>query len=404
MASVKLYLDDRCKNAGKYPVKIVITHAGSNSMISTSLYATREEWATGGFSRKKPEYKRLNIALEKVLNDIRIFVQSLEASGRLSLLSAREVKYAYEDSKREVYSKMTFTSYIEEYACRFEKVNTRVKYETAISRIKDFTRGRSLLFEDITYEWLVKFDLFLKKNGTPSVNGRRPIMSCIRSAFNSAKKERLISRDIYPFEEFQVRSEKTMKRNLSMEDLRRIKDFKTDDDKLSMARDYFMLCFYLIGINTVDLYGLTRVEDGRVRYKREKTGRLYNVEVLEPAMEIINANRGKNKLLSWCDDYGSYRSFYNAMNEALHELRAKLGMNGLTQYWCRHTWATVAHKIGISKDTIGAALGHEEEGDGVTWVYIEFDQGKIDEANRRVVDVVTRTGNRGKVISMRNIV
>ena len=49
-------------------------------------------------------------------------------------------------------------------------------------------------------------------------------------------------------------------------------------------------------------------------------------------------------------------------------------------------------------------MGHEEEGDSVTWVYIEFDQGKIDEANRRVVDLVTKPEPQGKVISMRKVI
>lgn len=404
MASVKLYLDKRKKNVEKYPVKVLITHKGSNSMISTSLYATGEEWGNDKFTNRKPDYKRLNLSLDKIVNDIRMFVRSLEETGRLSLLSARDVKYAYEDSKKDVYSRKTFTSYMEEYKNRFDKKNTRIKYETTQARIKAFTNGKILLFEDITYEWLVKFDLFLSKNGTPALNGRRPIMSCIRSAFNSAKKEKIISKDIYPFDDFQVKTEKTIKRNISMEDLRKIKNLETTDEKVAMARDYFMLCFYLIGINSVDLYNLTSIEDGRIKYKREKTRRLYSIEVLEPAMKIINANKGEKKLLSWCEKYSSYGSFYNAMNEAIHDLRDKVSLPQLTQYWCRHTWATIAHKIGVSKDTIGAALGHEEEGDSVTWVYIEFDQGKIDEANRRVVDLVTKPEPQGKVISMRKVI
>ena len=31
---------------------------------------------------------------------------------------------------------------------------------------------------------------------------------------------------------------------------------------------------------------------------------------------------------------------------------------GITSYYARHTWATIAHKIGISKDVISLALGH----------------------------------------------
>jgi hypothetical protein len=40
----------------------------------------------------------------------------------------------------------------------------------------------------------------------------------------------------------------------------------------------------------------------------------------------------------------------------------------------------------IPKETIGKALGHGRK--SVTDIYIDFDQSKIDEANRQVMDYV----------------
>ena len=56
----------------------------------------------------------------------------------------------------------------------------------------------------------------------------------------------------------------------------------------------------------------------------------------------------------------------------------------LTTYWARHTWATIAASLDIPKETIAAALGHG--GNTVTDIYIDFDQRKVDEANRKVID------------------
>ena len=60
---------------------------------------------------------------------------------------------------------------------------------------------------------------------------------------------------------------------------------------------------------------------------------------------------------------------------------------GLTTYWARHTWATVAYSIDIPKDIISQALGHSS-GSAVTEIYIERDLRRVDEANRRVLDWV----------------
>ncbi|RHK14775.1 hypothetical protein DW078_15895 [Bacteroides fragilis] len=54
-------------------------------------------------------------------------------------------------------------------------------------------------------------------------------------------------------------------------------------------------------------------------------------------------------------------------------------------HWARHTWATIAHKIGVSKDVISLALGHEF-GCKTTSIYIDYDMEKVDKANRQVLD------------------
>ena len=59
----------------------------------------------------------------------------------------------------------------------------------------------------------------------------------------------------------------------------------------------------------------------------------------------------------------------------------------LSSYWARHTWATIAAELDIPKETISAALGHEI-GSSITSIYIRYDQKKVDEANRKVIDYV----------------
>ena len=58
----------------------------------------------------------------------------------------------------------------------------------------------------------------------------------------------------------------------------------------------------------------------------------------------------------------------------------------ISSYWARHSWATIAASLDIPRDTIAHALGHG--GNTVTDIYIDFDEGKVDEANRKVLDWV----------------
>lgn len=161
-----------------------------------------------------------------------------------------------------------------------------------------------------------------------------------------------------------------------------------------------MLMFYLIGINGIDLFHLKGITDGRIEYKREKTGKLYSIKVEPEAMEIINRYKGKEYLLNILEDNNyNYRKYMTAMNRGLQKLGdfERKGLGGkkirdvlfpqITSYWARHTWATIAHKIGVSKDVISLALGHEY-GCKTTGIYIDYDLEKVDNANRQVLDYI----------------
>lgn len=124
----------------------------------------------------------------------------------------------------------------------------------------------------------------------------------IRAVFNWAIDEEYTSN--YPFRKFKIQSEVTRKRSLTVEQLRTLRDYPCEDYQVRY-RDMFMLMFYLIGINAADLFLAKpdQVVNGRLEYKRAKTGRLYSVLIQPEAQEIINKYRGKKYLINIMDEY-----------------------------------------------------------------------------------------------------
>lgn len=57
-------------------------------------------------------------------------------------------------------------------------------------------------------------------------------------------------------------------------------------------------------------------------------------------------------------------------------------------YTARRSWATIAASLDIPKEVIGKALGHSEWDSTTTDLYINFDNRKIDEANRKVINAL----------------
>ncbi len=265
-------------------------------------------------------------------------------------------------------------------------LSTMLKYDKFIERKN---------FEDITYAWLSDFEAWMKKHDL-SQNTRKIHFGNIRIAMREAYKRELTNND--PFRRFTFRPEKTRKRSVEVEDLQILFAYPVESFA-EIYRDMFKLIFMLIGINTVDLHGLKGIaKNGRIEYKRAKTGRLYSIKVEPEAMEIIEKYKGENGLLCIADRWSDHRNFRHQMNAAIKRIGKAQGKgikdrdgDGLfahiTSYWARHSWATIAAELDIPDAVISMALGHAGE-NRVTDIYIKRNMAKVDEANRRVLDWV----------------
>ena len=314
-----------------------------------------------------------------------------------AIFGNQEKKEAPEEEKK----KGTFKSFFIIHKDSYTRRSTRESNEYTLSVMEKFMADKepgldALNFENINYAWLSDLDKFMEQNKL-SQNTRRIHFANIRAAINEAYRRELTDAD--PFRRFRLKTEKTAKRSLPVEELRRLFEYKPEPHAV-YYRDMFKLIFMLIGINTVDLYGLKEITvDGRIEYRRAKTGRLYSIKVEPEAMELIECYKGEKSLLNIADKYKDHRYFRRDTNDALRLLGnvRREGRGGkkqytplwpdVTTYWARHTWATIASDIDIPDATISLALGHAGE-NRVTDIYIRRNQKKVDEANRKVLDWV----------------
>lgn len=293
-------------------------------------------------------------------------------------------------------SKGNFAVFFQSFIDGKNNKGTKGVYKHTLDKIRSFDPNiDKKSFEDIDLKWLTDFEAFCAK--TASKNARNIHLRNIRAVFNNAIDYEITT--AYPFRRFKIRPEATRKRSLSVEELRKLFDYPVEE-YAEIYHDCFKLIFLLIGINTVDLWGLKLItKDGRIEYKRAKTGRLYSIKVEPEAMEIINKYRGKNGLLCIADRWSDSRNFCHQCNKALQRIGQveRKGRGGkkivesewpeLTTYWARHTWATIAADLDIPDAVIAEALGHSSPYTTTT-IYINRNRKKVDEANRRVLDWV----------------
>ena len=142
-----------------------------------------------------------------------------------------------------------------------------------------------------------------------------------------------------------------------------------------------MLSFFLIGINMKDLMYLKSIDDGRIHYIRSKGKRHYNIKVFPEALEIFNRYQGKKYLLNTFENYADYRTATKRINAKLKALATLCNIaKPITTYYMRHSWATIAYSLKISKDLISFCLGHQMPSQEMTAIYIEDDQLAADDA------------------------
>ena len=261
-------------------------------------------------------------------------------------------------------------------------------YAATLRRLKAFCGDLdSLHFEDIKPEWLHSFDKFMEKTA-PSANARAIHMRNFRAVNNFAIDNEITQ--AYPFRRYKIKTVQTRKRNFTAAQLRKIFSAPCEEWQVKY-RDLFTLTFMLIGINCKDLCHLTDLHNGRIEYIRAKTKKPYSIKVEPEAQEIIDRYPGQKYLLNYMDTYSNYRYFYLNLMKGLKGVKETLNKKGcdiaeLTTYWARHSWATIASYLDIPMEVISRALGHTVQ--TVTNVYIQFDDSKVDDANRKVLDYV----------------
>ncbi|MDR1226544.1 MAG: site-specific integrase [Prevotellaceae bacterium] len=389
MATVRFYLDTRnLRQDGTYALKLIVDH-NQGIPINLKVYLTPEQWDEDSKQIvKHPNRVQLNFFIKQRKTAVENLLLSLQAQGILSRLTPKELKKRINaigtgEEVGEVLNEeeCKLKPLYERFVSRLTNLRTKELYRSTLNKIDSFSSVESLTFTQVSYDWLHDFEQHLKQT-VPSINARAIHLRNIRAIFNSAIDEGKVSLNDYPFRRFKIRKQQTIKRSLTVEQLRLIRDTQWTP-KVQEAADFFMLSFYLIGINIIDILHLKELLGDKIAYHRAKTGRLYEFRVPQEALSIFEKYKGGEYLLSWRERYRDYRGFTGIVNERCKEIGKAIGAPTLTTYYARHTWATLAASLDIPKETIAAALGHAEH--SVTDVYINFDQRKIDEANKRVI-------------------
>ena len=246
-----------------------------------------------------------------------------------------------------------------------------------------------LLMDELDGELAAAYEGWLRSRGA-APNTVSYYMRILRAAYNRAV-ECGLTEDRHPFRSVYTGVDKTRKRALPLRLISRIKGLDlSGSPALDLARDMFMMSFYLRGMSFVDMAFLRKrdLRGGYLTYRRRKTGRQLVIKWTAEMRRIVEkypAN-GSEYLLPVIREPGvnersAYRNMNYNINRSLKKIAAMSGIDEpLTLYVARHSWASAAKAKGVPLGVISEGMGHDSE--ATTQIYLaSLDTAAVDRAN-----------------------
>ena len=375
---LNIVLDTRRKKKnGSFPIILRLCHLRKTTSISTGFSVPEIYWDAKKCEIKKnyPDVDsvfRLNNMLLKEKAKANDIINKLYDQGKLNYLSIEQVKNRI--INRHKYNSFFGYGYsLVEDLKKSRRFGSARNYKGALSVLRTFMNGRDIKFNEFNYSLILKFEKYHLGKGN-GLNGLSVYLRVYRAIFNRGIKEGLIEREAYPFTNYTIRHAPTKKRAIDFKYIKRILDLDLPrDTTLFRYRNYFICSYLLYGMNFTDMayLKLENIIDGRLKFRRKKTGKIFDIKITETLDEILKLyTKDKSK-----DDYifpvikrnspeiqereiAWERKRYNA---GLKEIAKLCGIEQkLTTYVSRHTFATQAMLNNIPLEAISAMLGHSK--------------------------------------------
>jgi len=405
MVTYKLALDERrAKQDGTFPLVVRVTFNRKVNAYQTGIYLKSEHWDrnTLQVNKANPNSLALNSKATETYLNIQKAILRIENQHEFTFEALKAILFpkAVKPSKQ-----ITFKEFADQVIADMKKVKRTggaLVYLTAVNRVIAYSNNDSILFSEIDYSFLDNFKNRLLEQGLKK-NSVGNYFRSIRALYNKAIKAKIVSRDLYPFHDIPIKTERTAKRAMKVEDLIRLyRHPKIIGSQEWHAANYFFLSFTLRGMSFTDLAYLKpgNIKGAYITYRRRKTQKLYTIKLHPIALNILSCynETGNSYLLPILSEKivedgeeskKITRQWIKTTNKYLNKMAELSKVTGnVTTYVIRHTWATLAKRLGYSNEMIAEGLGHEY-GNKITNIYLdEFELKLIDDMNDRIITTV----------------
>src|SRR5690606_6493043 len=343
MATVSAKVFEHHKKAdGTYNVKICVQHKRLRKYLDTTHFVVRKQ-LTKDFKVKDPF---IADKVEQQLRDYRKMISELDE--RLDYFTAESLRDYLRDKDEDI----DFIKFCDQHIERLRKekhTGTANNHRKIRNSLVDYFNRTSVSIKEINSNMLMAYERYMRSERTMirvnqlgnevttrekglSDSGLHNQMRDLRTLFNAAR-DHYNNEDLgiyrikhYPFKKYKVGSPPlTKKRNNTLEQVVAIRDCVTKPgSRAELAKELYMLSFYLCGMNAVDLYQITErdIKNGRLDYNRSKTqgkrkdNAFISIKIGDEAKPLLEKYLGKLR-----ERYSSANALNWALCKGMEQIR-----------------------------------------------------------------------------------
>lgn len=374
MTSVSIVLrKDKLNARREAPIHFRIIKNRKASYMASGIMLPPSHWNQKK-SRVKathPNSARLNSYLSNRFAEIQDTVLHYETQSKsLTSKNLREKVFGKKPSDFFAFADAIVEQYRKE-----GRIGTGDKNRSVVAKLRDYRS--SLTFHDITPEFLIKYEQYLREHHGNCTNTVSKDVKFLRKVFNDAIREDVIGLEANPFGRYQIKQEKTHRDYLTEDELVRVQDCDiAADTKLALHRDMFVFATYTGGLRISDVLQLrwSNFDGSHLHIVIAKTGAQVSIKVPNKGLELLcryrTADRNKTDfifpVLAATLDTGNPLALDAAIATATTQVNRSLKMlanmagieKRLSFHISRHSFAVLALRKGISIDKVSKLMAH----------------------------------------------
>ena len=372
--------------SGKHKIRIAIGHKQETRYLVTRFVIDSPSQFRDGQVVDAPYASHINMKLRNLLNT---YQEALDKINTNSYTCSQIAEYL--SNYRE--GTCPFTDIANEYIggmIKEGRKSTAQLYQKTTDYFLDSV-GHDSMLEGITPRTIKDFDLYLKqRNFSPATRGTH--MAHLKAIINYAIKYRKVSYEAHPFEFYEKPDCSVRELDISVDEVRLIRDAEVTEKSFCMARDLFMLSYYLGGINLIDLMQINFKGKDTIEYIREKSkntkkgDKKISFTIPDEAKPIIKKWMGKNGKLNFGYKL-SYDNFRKYVTKEIIRLADRIGIEKHVVYYsARKSFVQHGFELGIPLETLEYCIGQSMKANRPIFNYVKIMRKHADEAIRKILD------------------